>query len=92
MTLIELFEQNYTGKVSIVCGRLDDIRQDFVTDEDRDEYDGMDSVEIGPELYSVEGYSQLSSDLITELNPSASLEDKTAFGEYIAEGDWIFNL
>lgn len=92
MNLIELFEKAYTSKVSALCERLDEIRADFVTDEDRDEYEGMDSTEIGHELYSNEGYGQLSSDLITELNPSASLEDKIAFAEYIAEGDWIFNL
>lgn len=92
MSLIELFEKEYKGKAEEVCERLDNIRMDYVTDEDKAEHDGMDTLEIAQELYHEEGLSHLALELTKELNAEATDDDKLEFAEYIGEGDWAFAL
>lgn len=92
--LIEYLKKNYTS--DNLCKRYDELKLDWVTDEDLDEADTQYKLEAYDALYTTEASSQLCTELKFEIKDKIdndfTFDDEVDFEEYIDSKDWIFEL
>lgn len=92
--LLEYLKNNY--KSYDLCKRYDELKIDWVTEEDLNEADTQDSLEAYGSLYTTEASSQLCDELKFEIKDKIendfTFDDEVEFEQYIDSGDWVFEL